>query len=342
MDNAVKYTETGHVLLEALRADDGLVIRVSDSGVGIPADQRHRLFRRFTQMDDSMTRAVGGLGIGLSLAKGMAELMGGRLGIDESMEEGSAFHVTLPLDASSRPAYPAGTAPFRGARLGVISQPGGVSADLERWAGRLDLSVAPCDPGTALPGCFDVVVAESAPWVRLDEGARAAAAATAGGMERVLVLAPPTEGYVGPHGGEPARLSYPLTLAALKAALEALAPAAAPDRHPAAEPAVADLASGAPDAGYAKSFDDALRDAGDSDAGGLRAFAEAAVGALDADDLAAFERLAKQKYDEWSAGGRGACARLALAMLMDARRGPGAWEADFRNAVSALGGSSGR
>ncbi|MDD5295451.1 MAG: ATP-binding protein [Rhodocyclaceae bacterium] len=96
VSNAVKFTAHGHIRLEAseLSSDDGacmLEFSVSDSGIGIPEDKRAALFLPFSQVDGSNTRQFGGTGLGLSIVKSLAQLMGGEVGVDSKVGEGSRF-----------------------------------------------------------------------------------------------------------------------------------------------------------------------------------------------------------------------------------------------------------
>jgi two-component system sensor histidine kinase/response regulator len=102
--NAVKFTHEGHVVLDATgTVDDNrrltLRIEVTDTGIGIPADRLDRLFKSFSQIDSSTTRHYGGSGLGLSIVKRLAELMGGDVGVRSESGRGSSFWVTMKLDA---------------------------------------------------------------------------------------------------------------------------------------------------------------------------------------------------------------------------------------------------
>lgn len=99
LDNAAKYTEGGGVIsLTAAPVGDQALVTVSDSGVGIPAEMLPHVFDLFTQVDRSLGRAQGGLGIGLSLVKNLLELHGGTVEArSDGLGRGSAFVVRLPL-----------------------------------------------------------------------------------------------------------------------------------------------------------------------------------------------------------------------------------------------------
>ena len=104
VSNAIKFTTHGQVVIDVRRSGDGLVrFTVSDTGIGIDAATRMRLFSPFTQADASTTRRFGGTGLGLSICRQLAELMGGRVGLDSEAGAGSTFHVDLPLAAATTP-----------------------------------------------------------------------------------------------------------------------------------------------------------------------------------------------------------------------------------------------
>ena len=96
--NAVKFTDAGQVTLRTRydRASQTLGIEVIDTGPGIAPDRHDRLFKRFSQVDGSLTRSHGGTGLGLAICKGLVEAMGGEIGADSRLGEGSRFWLTIP------------------------------------------------------------------------------------------------------------------------------------------------------------------------------------------------------------------------------------------------------
>ena len=125
--NACKYTEHGgRVWLSAERADDAVVVRVRDTGIGIPRDQLSEVFDLFTQVDRSLERTQGGLGIGLSLVKRIVEMHGGAVTVDSAGEgRGCEFTVQLPILLGEKalvlPPEPRVDAPARtGGRILVV------------------------------------------------------------------------------------------------------------------------------------------------------------------------------------------------------------------------------
>lgn len=100
--NAIKFTRVGTVIVRVLRAEetpDDLLLRfeVEDTGIGIAAEQQTRLFGEFAQIDVSMTRPHGGIGLGLALSKRLVQAMGGRIGVSSTEGVGSTFWLTVRL-----------------------------------------------------------------------------------------------------------------------------------------------------------------------------------------------------------------------------------------------------
>ncbi|MDO8789591.1 MAG: ATP-binding protein [Sulfuritalea sp.] len=105
--NAVKFSEHGQITVSARAVEEDeisvlLRIEVTDQGIGISPDQQARLFRVFTQADDSMNRKYGGTGLGLSIAKRIALLMGGDAGVISEEGKGSTFWATVRLKKDTK------------------------------------------------------------------------------------------------------------------------------------------------------------------------------------------------------------------------------------------------
>jgi two-component system phosphate regulon sensor histidine kinase PhoR len=100
LENAINYApENGIVRVEAERADTGVVLRVLDTGPGIPVADITRVFERFYRVDKSRSRVPGGTGIGLAIVKHLVELLGGTVTAGNREEGGAAFTVRLPQGA---------------------------------------------------------------------------------------------------------------------------------------------------------------------------------------------------------------------------------------------------
>ena len=103
VDNAIKFTDQGSVHIEAGRIEGVepamMVIDVRDTGVGIPPEKKEEIFLPFTQDDNSSTREYGGAGLGLSVSRQLARLLGGDITVSSRPGKGSTFTISLPLDS---------------------------------------------------------------------------------------------------------------------------------------------------------------------------------------------------------------------------------------------------
>jgi signal transduction histidine kinase/CheY-like chemotaxis protein len=103
ISNALKFTERGEVRVSAAAADGGASMRICvvDTGIGIPAQDRERIFEEFTQVAGPLQSRVKGTGLGLPLSRRLAKLLGGNLEVDSTPGVGSTFCLTLPLRYSA-------------------------------------------------------------------------------------------------------------------------------------------------------------------------------------------------------------------------------------------------
>lgn len=141
LSNAHKFTEKGHIICRvSLIREDGnrmtLRFEVEDTGIGIPAASRERLFVPFSQLDGTTTRKYGGTGLGLSISKKIAEQLGGEIGVDSREGKGSTFWFTVLFEKSEPP--PLGKEP----------------PAREKEEIRASSGARPLTPGTALKPCL--------------------------------------------------------------------------------------------------------------------------------------------------------------------------------------------
>ncbi|UOQ53643.1 PAS domain-containing hybrid sensor histidine kinase/response regulator [Hymenobacter cellulosivorans] len=156
LSNAVKFTDRGQVLLTCRRLSgphDPLVFQfaVLDTGIGIPSHQLEHVFESFTQATASTAREYGGSGLGLSISRGLVELMGGSITVESRLHEGSTFRVTLPFErAEGQVTVPAPTpAPVNYHSLGqhriLLAEDNAVTqflvnAQLLNWGCQVDIA----------------------------------------------------------------------------------------------------------------------------------------------------------------------------------------------------------
>lgn len=96
VENAIKYTNTGDVVVDITGDNDRVVISVKDTGIGIPAEDMPHLFQKFYRVDNKNTRTIGGTGLGLYLSRRLSEIMGGRIWAESVYNTGSTFYVEFP------------------------------------------------------------------------------------------------------------------------------------------------------------------------------------------------------------------------------------------------------
>jgi signal transduction histidine kinase/CheY-like chemotaxis protein len=126
--NAIKFTPGGSVTVEirqdrdacATEGEAALRIAVMDTGIGIPEEKIGLLFKHFSQVDGSSTRVYGGTGLGLAISKHLVQLMGGEIGVESRVNEGSTFWFDLPLKTARQTAAAAPRADLTGVRVLIV------------------------------------------------------------------------------------------------------------------------------------------------------------------------------------------------------------------------------
>ena len=98
LSNAAKFTNAnGKIIVNMFDGEEYIVISVKDTGIGIAEENKHKIFKRFLQLDDTSHRNREGSGIGLSLVKSFVEMHGGEITVESSYGEGSNFIIKLPI-----------------------------------------------------------------------------------------------------------------------------------------------------------------------------------------------------------------------------------------------------
>jgi signal transduction histidine kinase len=95
--NAIKFTDAGEVCISAAAKNGSFVVSVSDTGPGIPDEERERIFDKFHQVDSTSTKTKGGTGLGLAIAKEIIEMHGGHIWVESIVGRGSTFRMELPV-----------------------------------------------------------------------------------------------------------------------------------------------------------------------------------------------------------------------------------------------------
>lgn len=96
-NNAEKFTQTGTITIDCSFANKELLFSVSDTGEGIEENNLEHVFKRFAQADDTIEKAYGGSGLGLSICKELLSLMNGQIWVESTKDEGSTFYFTIPM-----------------------------------------------------------------------------------------------------------------------------------------------------------------------------------------------------------------------------------------------------
>jgi len=168
--NAVKFTERGCVVFRARLLDEdetslGLRFEVSDTGIGLSEEQRGRLFSAFEQADSSTTRKFGGTGLGLAISQRLVSLMGGRIGVDSALAQGSTFwfEVRLAKAPATVPRPRAATMP-QGLAILVVDDLADAREALAHMLGLFAAEVTTADSGEAAVACVRAANAAGRPF----------------------------------------------------------------------------------------------------------------------------------------------------------------------------------
>jgi signal transduction histidine kinase len=100
--NAIKFTDTGEVVIKATATDGSFHLSVCDTGPGISAADQAKLFQEFQQADNAITRKKGGTGLGLAISKRIIEIHGGKIWVESRLGHGSTFAFTLPVNVAQQ------------------------------------------------------------------------------------------------------------------------------------------------------------------------------------------------------------------------------------------------
>jgi signal transduction histidine kinase len=114
LSNAVKFTTEGHVTFSLVNGSDRVELAVADTGIGIAADHLETIFEPFWQAEQGTTRSAGGTGLGLTVTRGLARLLGGTITVASREGDGTVFTLVLPGPAAARPATARLSTPDRG------------------------------------------------------------------------------------------------------------------------------------------------------------------------------------------------------------------------------------
>ncbi len=232
LGNAVKFTEAGEVRVRVERlvrsaGSERLRLSVADDGIGIPEEMRERIFERFTQGGDAVTRRYGGTGLGLAISRELVQMMGGRIEVSSEPGKGTRFSVDLPLS----PALDAGEADELAQLLqhrpALLASEDNLTLDclqalLERWGLRVERCLQPRRLNAYLEDfSAPPLLVLAAPWpgppsiwldtlyAQLEQG------------QRILLLCPPQHCQdLPPHEGlRLLALAQPVAVKALREAL---------------------------------------------------------------------------------------------------------------------------
>ena len=105
LSNAIKFSDDGDIVVRSRLTGDSVAVSISDPGIGIAPENLGKIFDPFWQVEQRSTRRIGGTGLGLSVSRSLARLLGGDVSVESGVDRGSTFTLTLPAKrgASARP-----------------------------------------------------------------------------------------------------------------------------------------------------------------------------------------------------------------------------------------------
>jgi two-component system sensor histidine kinase/response regulator len=169
--NAVKFTASGEVVVRAHleeQTPSGMVVRfeVTDTGIGIAAQDQSRMFEAFSQVDSSTTRRYGGTGLGLAISRQLVTAMGGTIGVESRPGHGSTFWFTLPFELAVDPAAarPRETELLTGLRVLVVDDNETNRVILDDQLSAWGMSVEAVDSGAHALSLLDAATREGRPF----------------------------------------------------------------------------------------------------------------------------------------------------------------------------------
>jgi len=154
LGNAIKFTAAGEVAvtaaIDSVRDDRAVVhVAVSDTGIGIPADQQSLIFEAFSQADGSTTRRFGGTGLGLTISAKLVAMMNGRIWVTSAPGAGSTFHFTMQVDVQQQQARRPDNTQLAGLSVLVVDDNATNRHIFERTLRKWDMLPALADTGAA-------------------------------------------------------------------------------------------------------------------------------------------------------------------------------------------------
>ncbi|RZT11417.1 Signal transduction histidine kinase [Duganella sp. CF402] len=163
LGNAIKFTDSGQITVRVRVAHEdaqtvGLRFEVHDSGIGVSSEARARIFDSFSQADGSTTRKHGGTGLGLAISKQLVELMGGVIGVDHALTQGSVFWFAVNFDKRRVDSDDPSTA-TQGIRVLIVDEHPASRAALERQLAAWRIACAGATASDALPRLRQAVAA---------------------------------------------------------------------------------------------------------------------------------------------------------------------------------------